>query len=86
MSAESVHLSTFGAETETEAEIRGRPLFVTIVNTVPVSDKMLLLIRAGRRTPRTPRPGGGGGRVAQGPHVTYGKKLFLVFLMFSKYL
>ena len=40
--------------------------------------------RAGGRTPRTPRPGGGP-RVAQGPHVTYGK-IFFSFLMFSKYL
>jgi len=34
--------------------------------------------RAGGRTPRTPRPGGGP-RIAQGPHVTYGKNFFVVF-------
>jgi len=38
---------------------------------------VVLITRAGGRTPRTPRPGGP--RVAQGLHVTYGKKFFVVF-------
>ena len=41
--------------------------------------------RAGGRTPRTPRPGGGP-RVCQGPHVTLHMKFFSSFLMFLKYL
>jgi len=40
--------------------------------------------RAGGRTPRTPA-GGGGAHVAQGPHVTYGKKFSSFFNVFKTF-
>jgi len=39
-----------------------------------LKSKHMFNVRAGGRTGRTPPAGGGEAHVAQGPHVTYGKK------------
>jgi len=49
-----------------------------VQNTTDIGD----VPRAGGRTPRTPRPGGGLTH-AQGPHVAYEKIFFLVFNVFK---